>query len=76
MANIVGLVGIGVSGVALIFAIVALASDNWETIETKSVLGTSDIKIGLWKICTNIKVHGMEEETCHDLKDVDLGTSK
>jgi hypothetical protein len=49
MANIVGLVGIGVSGLALIFAIVALASDNWETIKITS--STIEIKIGLWEIC-------------------------
>ncbi|XP_060594624.1 uncharacterized protein LOC132748976 [Ruditapes philippinarum] len=65
MANIVGLVGIGVSGVALLFAIVALASDKWETITVKGL--TSEFKVGLWEMCTT----DGGTTTCVDFEDVD-----
>jgi hypothetical protein len=66
MANIIGLVGIGVSGVALLFAIIALAAEKWEIIEVTS---TIDYEVGLWEICSK----GSATETCVDIDDVSAG---
>jgi hypothetical protein len=69
MANIIGFVGIGVSGVALLFAIIALAADKWETSEVTILTITVETKIGLWKICTK----GSGSDTCTDIADVSSG---
>jgi hypothetical protein len=72
MANIAGLVGIGVSGVALILASVALASNRWETITFEPSI--EEVTVGLWEICTTDSV----STTCADFEDVDssFGMSK
>jgi hypothetical protein len=66
MANIAEFIGIGVSGVALLFAITALAADKWESgdviIETISV---KSLKVGLWEICYKVGL----SSSCYDIKD-------
>ena len=52
MANILGFVGIGVTGVALLFAIIALAADKWQTSDVTVGAVTVETKVGLWEICT------------------------
>ncbi|XP_053380269.1 uncharacterized protein LOC128548808 [Mercenaria mercenaria] len=48
MANILGLVGVGVSGLALLFAILAMSLTYWETANPG---GVSDVTIGIWEYC-------------------------
>jgi hypothetical protein len=50
MANILGFVGIAVSGFALLFAILAAALTLWESLE----VGSSKTTTGLWETCTEL----------------------
>ncbi|XP_053407470.1 uncharacterized protein LOC123545468 [Mercenaria mercenaria] len=47
MANILGFVGVGVSGLALLFSILAMGLQYWETGDQ----GMADVNIGLWEYC-------------------------
>jgi hypothetical protein len=59
MANILGFVGIAVSGFALLFAILAAALTLWESLE----VGSSKSTIGLWESCLEISGN----KVCTDL---------
>ncbi|XP_045187725.1 uncharacterized protein LOC123545467 [Mercenaria mercenaria] len=48
MANILGFVGVGVSGLALLFAILAMSLKYWETSDQG---GVADVNIGIWEYC-------------------------
>ncbi|KAL4232134.1 hypothetical protein ACF0H5_009709 [Mactra antiquata] len=58
MANIIGIVGIVVTGVALLFAILACALPQWNT--------TAGTKTGIWQFCNTVG-----DTTCVDI-DEDL----
>ena len=64
MANILGFVGIAVSAVALIFAIIAVALNQWQTYK----VGSSETSVGLWEYC----VDNNGNEACIDI-DSDYG---
>lgn len=50
MANIIGIVGVVITGVALLFAILACALPYWLMVE----VGATEINSGLWRTCTTI----------------------
>ncbi|XP_053381461.1 uncharacterized protein LOC128549139 isoform X2 [Mercenaria mercenaria] len=66
MVNILGLVGVGVSGLALLFAILATSLAYWETAKFNTVSadgGVIDVHVGIWKSCAETDGN----KVCYDI---------